>query len=653
MLIGTAGHIDHGKTSLVRRLTGKDTDRLPEEKRRGISIELGYAYVPVAADDEVGVLGFIDVPGHERFVHTMLAGATGIDLALLVVAADDGVMPQTDEHLDILLQLGITRGVIALTKIDAVDAARRAAVEAQLASRLRGTPAAHWPVFPVSSVDGTGVEALGAHLREQAARFGARSAGGNFRMAIDRSFTLPGIGTIVAGTVHAGRVAVGDLVEIVPGPQGRRVSARVRSLHAQDRAAASGVAGQRCALNLAGIEKADAARGDWLQAAGLDNLTTRFDATLALATQGRALQHLATVHLHHGAEDVLARVAILEGDRIEPGASALVCCMLDRPIAACKGDRFVIRDASATQTLGGGMVLDIASPVRGKRAAPRLAWLRALRDEAVEDALARGLAPQPLALARLRSGWNLTVAEHERLLTARQARVTGDTAFGRDAWAALCARAIAAVTATHEREPEMAGTEQQRLRRIVAPGLSTDVFAALVDELLADGKLVRRGAFLAAPGHRAELGKDERVRWERLKPLLMAAPFGPPRVRDLARDAGMSEAEVRALLRHVARVGEVALVAQDHFFLASAVAQMADIAAELVRSDGAARAAAFRDRIGGGRKVAIHVLEFFDRVGYTRRVRDDHVLRRSNPWRADARAVPAATPAPLGAGDGG
>ncbi len=459
------------------------------------------------------MLGFIDVPGHERFVHTMLAGATGIDLALLVVAADDGVMPQTDEHLDILLQLGVTQGAIALTKIDAVDAARPAAVQAQLAARVRGTPAAHWPVFPVSSLDGTGIDALAAHLREQAAHFAARTAGGNFRMAIDRSFTLAGIGTIVAGTVHAGRVAVGDLVEIVPGPQGRRVSARVRSLHAQDRAATSGVAGQRCALNLAGIEKADAPRGDWLQAAGLDNLTTRFDAALSVVAsvgaQARALNHLATVHLHHGAEDVLARVAILEGDRIEPGASALVCCMLDRPIAACRGDRFVIRDASATQTLGGGTVLDIASPARGKRTASRLAWLRALRDQAPDGALVLGLSQQPLALARLRSGWNLTEAELDALLAAAQARVAGDSAFGRAAWEALRARALAAVKATHEREPEMAGTEQQRLRRIVAPGLSNEAFAALVDELLADGTLVRRGAFLggARPSRGARQGR--------------------------------------------------------------------------------------------------------------------------------------------------
>ena len=636
MLIGTAGHIDHGKTSLVRRLTGKDTDRLPEEKRRGISIELGYAYVPVGDD----VLGFIDVPGHERFVHTMLAGATGIDLALLVVAADDGLMPQTDEHLDILLQLGVTEGVVALSKIDAVDAARIAAVQAQLAARVRGTPAERWPVFPVSSLDGTGVAALASHLRERAAQFATRSPAGNFRMAIDRSFTLAGIGTIVAGTVRSGSVAVGDLVEIVPGPQGRRVSARVRSLHAQDRTADRGVAGQRCALNLAGIEKAEAPRGDWLQAAGLDNLTSRFDAALAVSTQARVLPHLATVHLHHGAEDVLARIAILEGERVEPGASALVSCMLDRPIAACKGDRFVIRDASASQTLGGGTVLDIASPARGKRTTPRLTWLRALRDAASGEALATGLAQQPLTLARLRSGWNLTAAELDQLLAAQQARVAGDSAFGHAAWQALRTRALASVKATHEREPEMAGTEQQRLRRIVAPGLSTEAFAALVEELLADGSLVRRGAFLATPGHRAELGRDERVRWERLKPLLMSAPFGPPRVRDLARDTGMAEAEVRALLRQVARIGEVALVAPDHFFLSSAVAQMADIAAELVRSDGAARAAAFRDRIGGGRKVAIHVLEFFDRVGYTRRVRDDHVLRRSNPWRSPDVASP-------------
>ncbi|MGB3427618.1 MAG: selenocysteine-specific translation elongation factor, partial [Burkholderiaceae bacterium] len=314
MLIGTAGHIDHGKTSLIKRLTGRDTDRLPEEIKRGISIELGYAYVP-AGDD---VLGFVDVPGHERFVHTMLAGATGIDFALLVVAADDGVMPQTDEHLDILLLLGIEVGAVALTKIDAVSPARTAEVRAQLEARTRGTPAAAWPVFAVSSMSGEGVAALDDYLLGQASQQAARPASGHFRMAVDRCFTLSGVGTVVTGTVHTGRIENGASVALVPGPHGA-LTARVRSIHAQDRAADHGVAGQRCALALVGLERAEIARGMWVQSPELSAATERIDATLRLsAREAKALTSGMTVHLHHGTADAMGRVAVLDGTRIEP-----------------------------------------------------------------------------------------------------------------------------------------------------------------------------------------------------------------------------------------------------------------------------------------------------------------------------------------------
>src|SRR5512134_178276 len=401
MLIGTAGHIDHGKTSLIKRLTGRDTDRLPEEIKRGISIELGYAYVPVGSD----VLGFVDVPGHERFVHTMLAGATGIDYALLVVAADDGVMPQTDEHLDILLLLGIETGAIALTKTDAVAPERVAEVQRQIATRARGTAAANWPVFCVSSVTGEGIEALMAHLLAEAEQQDARATRGHFRMAIDRCFTLAGVGTVVTGTVHVGIVRVGDPMLVVPGAHGA-LTTRVRSIHAQDRASPVGVAGQRCALNLAGLEKAQVERGMWVQSPALSNVTERFDATLALsAREAKALGTATTVHLHHGTADAMARVAGLDVTRIEPGDSGLVSLTIDRPLAVCRGDRFVLRDASAQRTLGGGRVLDVtplgAIARRGRRAPARLQLLAALRDAADVEALRAWLAQQPVPLARL------------------------------------------------------------------------------------------------------------------------------------------------------------------------------------------------------------------------------------------------------------
>jgi selenocysteine-specific elongation factor len=628
MIVGTAGHIDHGKTSLVRRLTGRNTDRLPEEIKRGISIELGYAYLPLDGGE---VLGFVDVPGHEKFVHTMVSGATGIDLGLLVVAADDGVMPQTEEHFDILRLLGVDKGAIALTKIDAVDAGRVDEVRAQLVRWLAGTAAADWPVFALSSLTGDGVADLDAHLRRLALGAAARpAAAGLFRLAVDRVFTLAGIGTVVTGTVHAGKVQVGEEVAIAPdGPR-----ARVRSIHAQDRAAQEGRAGQRCALNLAGLAREQVKRGQWVQSQLLSNASERFDASIRLAAhEGRRLGQWANLLLHHGTEQVTARVALLDADAVAAGAQALATLTVQAPLALCRGDRFVLRDSSARQTLGGGVVLDIAPPLRGKRRAERLQLLAALRDAPTVEALAGWLAAGPVPLARLASGWNLTEGEMRPLLAACRARVAAGTAFADDQWQSLRRRALDAVTATHEREPEMPGLEGNRLRRMVAPNLDADALAEIVEDLLREGLLVRRGAFLALPAHKAELARDERVRWEGVKPLLMDKPFEPPRVRDIARATGIPEIEVRGVLKKVARVGEVTLVAHDHFFLTDAVRRLADVAGELARTEGAARAAPFRDRIGGGRKVAIQILEFFDRVGYTRRVRDEHLLRRANPWR--------------------
>ena len=327
MIVGTAGHIDHGKTSLIKRLTGRDTDRLPEEIKRGISIELGYAYVPVGAD----TLGFVDVPGHERFVHTMLAGATGIDFALLVVAADDGVMPQTDEHLEILMLLGLQSGAIALTKIDAVPDERVDEVRQQLAARTADTAAADWPIFPVSSLSGDGVDALKTHLLHAAERHARRASDGYFRMAVDRCFTLSGVGTVVTGTVHAGALQVGESVSIVPTAHGA-LTARVRSIHAQDQPNSIGVAGQRCALNLVGLEKAQVERGMWVQAQSLSNLTERVDATLTLSAHlAKALANSATAHFHHGTADAMARIAVLDAPRIEPGESRLVSTLARSP----------------------------------------------------------------------------------------------------------------------------------------------------------------------------------------------------------------------------------------------------------------------------------------------------------------------------------
>ncbi|HSC01040.1 MAG TPA: selenocysteine-specific translation elongation factor, partial [Burkholderiaceae bacterium] len=355
MIVGTAGHIDHGKTTLVRALTGVDTDRLPEEKRRGISIELGYAFLDAPPrDGRSERIGFIDVPGHERLVHTMLAGATGIDLALLLVAADDGVMPQTREHLAVLSLLGVARGAVVITKADRADARQLDAVRRDVAALVADTPLRATPVFVLSATNGDGVEALRSWLFGQTLRAGVAHDGAlGFRLAIDRAFTLDGVGTVVTGTVHAGAVQVDDELELVPAREATRV--RVRSLHAQNRAVDRALAGQRCAVALAGVAKEAIARGQWLTAPSIALASDRIDVQLTLwHGETHALRSGTPVHVHLGASDTPGTVAILDGaDPLPPGASACVQLVLQRPIGAWHGDRVVLRDASASRTLAG------------------------------------------------------------------------------------------------------------------------------------------------------------------------------------------------------------------------------------------------------------------------------------------------------------
>jgi selenocysteine-specific elongation factor len=620
MIVGTAGHIDHGKTTLVRALTGVDTDRLPEEKARGITLDLGYAYT----DD--GRLGYVDVPGHEKLVHNMLAGATGIDFLLLAIAADDGPMPQTREHLAIARLLGLTRGAVALTKTDAVSGERLAAAQAEVAALLADTPLAQAPVFPVAAVKGEGVAALHEHLLAAAASLGQRNTGGGFRLAIDRVFSLSGVGLVVTGTAFSGSLAVGDTLVVTP--LGSRV--RVRGLHVQDRAAERGHAGQRIAVNLAGdIAKADIERGMWLVAPPLHVPVQRFQCELRAL---EPLKHWQPVHVHLGAADVLGRLALLEGETPAPGRAMLAEIVLDRPIGALAHDRFILRDQSATRTIGGGRVLDVFPPARHKRAPERLAALRlmALADPrpALADAVAR--RADGIDLERVAINLNLDAAEvlwrELGLVVVEEggARI----GFGPDAWRQLAERLLAAVAAEHERAPDMIGVERDRLRRLTLPTLARAAFDRLACELQAQGMLAQTGGWLHLPAHRATLAAADAELWRTLRPLLDAAPFQPPRVRDMANARGMPEENVRGLMQRVARVGLAYPVAHDHYFTAEAVAQLAAQVDSLCERDGATRAAALRDVIGGGRKVAIQVLEFFDRVGHTRRVRDEHVRRR-------------------------
>jgi len=628
MLIGTAGHIDHGKTALIKALTGMDADRLKEEKARGITIDLGYAYAPLPNGE---VLGFIDVPGHERFVHNMLAGATGIDTVLLVVAADDGVMPQTREHLEIVDLLGIAHGVVALTKIDRVEAARVAEVQAEIEQLLAGSLLTGSPVFPVSSISGAGIDVLRAHLESAAAMLQSTADDGDFRLAVDRCFTLTGSGTVVTGTVFAGRVQVGD--KLVVSPSGKEV--RVRSIHAQNRASESGQAGQRCALNLAGVEKKDIVRGDWVLAPAVHAPTQRLDVRIKLpAAARRALRHWTPVHVHVGAADVLGRVSLLEGTTVEPGAQALAQLVLDQPIGSLRGDRFILRDQSAQCTLAGGVVLDPFAPARKVRTPGRLALLRAVEHKPSRAAL-EALLESSTAGVDLdwfaRSG-NLRHEVAESLyagLPMVVVTIAGGHRHGFTpaCWTALQQAVLDVLAEEHKREPELLGLEARRLRRLATPDLAWALFTALIEQLLSEQRLLRHGPWLHLASHRIALTPAEEILWHAVAPLLRATPFQPPWVRDMATLLKVPETQMRNLLKRVTLLGDTYEVLRDRFFTREAVTQLAQIATELDAASGAVQAAEFRDRVGCGRKLAIQILEYFDRTGFSRRVGDTHRMR--------------------------
>jgi selenocysteine-specific elongation factor len=620
VIVGTAGHIDHGKTTLVRALTGMDTDRLPEEKRRGISIELGYAFLDPPGGGER--IGFVDVPGHERLVHTMVAGASGIDAALLLVAADDGLMPQTREHLAVLSLLGVGRGVVVVSKIDRVDAARMQAVVAEAAGLTDGTALAGAPVLAVSAHTGEGVEALRAWLARAALEIAPpRADDAAFRLAVDRSFTLDGVGTVVTGTVHAGTVRPGDELVVVPGG----LRARVRSVHAQNRAADAAGAGQRCALALAAVPREAVGRGQWLVApqAALD--TDRIDARLTLwAGEAKALRSGTPVHLHVGAAVTQASVAVLDGESIAPGAQARVQLVLRERVGAWHGDRVVLRDASASRTIAGGRVLDPHAPVRYRRTPQRLAQLAALEHDAVAARLAALLEASAAGvdLQRFAAAQGRTVAAPADALQAGSVALAA--AHAHDARGAL----LAALGEFHRRAPDDGGPDPARLRRLALPRLPDPAFRAVLAALQAEGAVTVRGATVQLPEHAVRLSATEQRIAESVAPKLAEAGFEGAWVRDLARAGGGPEPMLRTTLSRLARRGELHQVVKDLFYPPPTMARLAAIARGVADSHaGEVTAAAFRDATGLGRKRAIQILEYFDRIGYLRRVRDTHRLR--------------------------
>ena len=639
MIVGTAGHIDHGKTSLVKALTGVDTDRLKEEKERGITVDLGFAYLPMGSSPPIG---FVDVPGHERLVRNMLAGATAIDHVLLVIAADDGPMPQTREHLAILNLLALQHGTVALSKCDLVEPARLETARSEISALLRGTSLEKAPIFPVSSLTGAGVPELKARLHEVQATSAPHTSRleTGFRLSIDRSFSLAGVGTVVTGGCFSGSVSVGDHLTL--SPSGKEV--RVRGIHAQNKKSETGQAGQRLAINLAGIEKAEISRGDWLVSASLHMPTQRVDGRMRLlASEPADLAQWTTVHVHIGAEDVMGHVLVLEGGSVKPGAEALIQLELEWPIATLYGDRFVLRDASGQRTVGGGVVIDaLAAPAKRKKP-QRVALLRALDNPDASLAFAAELAlhlpggvdgNQFFKQRNLEAGTQAAVlnqVSHQMLSLGG-----GDFAFDPVRIQSFTTATLETLRRFHVKSPDNPGLAREQLHRQVKERPFAPLFDALLEVLIQKQEIKRSGPHYSLVNHVVELQGAEKQIWERIKPWLDEGGIHPPKLSDLMlRDRSLRKDQVDRTLQRLARMAKGHLVGQEYFIQSRYFFELAQKAHDLAMADPHQRLNVkdLREAVGTSRHLSMPLVEYFDQIGLTQR---DEVGRH---FRRDPRKV--------------
>lgn len=615
IIAGTAGHIDHGKTALVRALTGTDTDRLKEEKQRGISIDLGFAHLKLS--DSLS-LAFIDVPGHERFIKNMLAGVGGIDFVLFVIAADESIKPQTREHFDICLLLGIRKGIVVLTKADLVDPDLLELVRLEVDEFVRGSFLEGAPVVAVSSTTGTGLDELRAEIGKLAASIAEKDASRYFRLPVDRAFTMRGFGAVVTGTLISGSVHLEQEVELFPS--GRRVRVRGIQVHGQsvDRA----TAGQRTALNLAGVDVAELARGMTLAETGRFRATTQIDCSFHLLPAAKPLKHRAPVHFHAGTAEVEAEVRRLKGtEPLAPGTRDYVRLLLSEPLVLAPGDRFIVRMFSPVVTIGGGVVLDIAAPKRGS--AERL------------QILEKGAAPEKIALIARESRYGAGMAE----LVARTALLESEVEKAAatpqlivlrapqfwvlDAeWAAKQLEQLhEQLKQFHRRNPLLAGASKEELRS----KLMSAAPSWLIDALLARSKtLAVQGETVRLASHKIAFKQDEEQAAEKIENAFRSAGLAVPSLQEVLGRSGVEAARARTLLQLLLKERRLVRVSDELVFHASAVQSLREL---LVQKKGQRFAVPeFKDWTGISRKYAIPLLEFLDRERVTRREGDSRIV---------------------------
>ncbi len=634
VIVGTAGHIDHGKSALVEALTGTHPDRLEEEKRRGITIDLGFAFLQL----EDVCLGFVDVPGHERFVRNMLAGAGGVDLLLLVIAADESIKPQTREHFEICRLLGISRGVVALTKTDLVESEVAELARLEVEDLVHGSFLQGAPIVPVSARTGAGLEHLKAELLRAARDIPERDAHCYFRLPVDRAFALKGFGTVVTGTLISGSIAPENEAELFPAR--RRV--RIRGVHSAGQAVTRAFAGQRTALNLAGIDLADVRRGMTLAAPGHFRTTQRFDARLNLLPGARPLKNHARVHFHQGTAELIAGVVLLEKHEDEnagvlaPGGSAFVQLRLDDPLLLLPGDRFIIRQFSPVTTIGGGIVLD-ALARRHRRGDLRvLSFLRTLESSEILDVLLAHIESRPMGmeLSQLvaRTGWTEAVVRAAARELCHQEKIL---IVSEQPFMIVSAATFANVTQALEREvdafhranPLAPGISREELRGILRRSARPEVFRACLETLVQSGKLTLSGDLVSLAGHTIALLPEELRARELIIAEFERAGLAVPTVDEVLAKLSVERKHAMKLVQILLREKVLLKVTESLFFHQAALARLRELLAVYRREHGERiSVTAFKDLTGVTRKYAIPLLEYLDRERLTRRQGDERVI---------------------------
>ena len=630
VIIGTAGHIDHGKTALVKALTGIDADRLEEEKRRGITIDIGFAHLNLKApSDEDLRLGFVDVPGHERFVRNMLAGIGGIDLVLLVVAADEGIKPQTVEHFDICRLLSIRRGITVITKADTVDAETLDVVRMELEDFLRGSFLEHAPMVAVSALKGSGLEDLKRELAKASAEVSAKDSAALFRLPIDRVFTMKGFGTVVTGTLIAGTVKKEEELEVFPS--GRRV--RVRGVQVHGKPADQAIAGQRTALNLAGVNVEDLARGMTLAPPGLLHTTKRLDVSLSVLPSARVLKDRARVHLHAYTSETIAEVVLCAAKELKPGESGFAQLRLVEPVLLLPGDRFILRQFSPVVTIGGGVVID-ASPLarRGKQASQNIESLKLLAEGTHEQILAARISrrgPDGLRLidALAETGWppSLVASTATALVSPKaapelRALRLNEFLISQAVATQVSEALLGALKKFHDANPLVAGISKEQLRERL--GLRPEIFTGLLDLLTKEKKLEVAGEQVRLPGRGVVMKDEEAEAKKKIEDAFSSAGLEVPYLKDVLAKLPVDKARAQKIVTLLLRDRVLIKVSDDLVFHRSTLDELRKRLLAFKTKSASIDVAGFKDLTGVTRKYAIPLLEYFDRERVTRRVGD-------------------------------